>query len=85
MREMNRNTMWIASGAACAGIAAYFAYRYFANRPKLSHEVEEKLPLAKHLPTITDFEANYDIDGVSYDIEGVIISGDGVKPIVSPI
>lgn len=39
-------------------------------------DVEEKLPLAKDLPTIADEVGNYDIDGVSYDTEGVVVSSD---------
>ncbi len=39
----------------------------------LSPGVAEKLPLSKDLRTIPDVEGNYDIDGVSFDSEGVVI------------
>lgn len=48
--------------------------------PHLSRRVARRLPLAKHLRTIPDQLGNYDLDGVSYDVEGVIVGGDADKP-----
>lgn len=73
--------------AAVAGIGAYLLWRNVSERNstytrvggKVSAKVAEKLPLAKDLPTIPDVEGNYDIDGVSYDSEGVVVSSDQSK------
>ena len=70
--------------AGVAG-AGYLAYRYFTSGPKMHPSVEDKLPLAKDLDTIPDDVGNYDMDGVSFDIEGVIVSSDAVKTIIIPI
>lgn len=63
------------------GAAAYLAYRWFStSSPYIAPEVEENLPLAKNLKTVPDTQGNYDLDGVSFDSEGVVVSGDDTKP-----
>ena len=59
-----------------AGAAAYLLYRWFSTTsPYVAAHIEAKLPVAKNLKTVPDTVGNYDIDGVSFDTEGVIISG----------
>ena len=52
-------------------------------------DVSEKLPLGvshkKPSPSIRDEEGNYDMDGVSYDVQGVIVSSDNNKELSSNI
>lgn len=72
-----------ALGAAAVGGLAFFFRKELGSllfgRPIIEDEVKAKLPIAKPLLTITDFEGNYDLDGVSYDVEGTIISSDDTK------
>ncbi len=72
-----------ALGAIAAGGLAYYFRKELGSvlfgRPIIEEDVKAKLPIAKPLLTITDFEGNYDIDGVSYDVEGTIISSDDTK------
>lgn len=72
-----------ALGAIAAGSLAYFFRKEIGSllfgRPIIEDDVKAKLPIAKPLLTITDFEGNYDLDGVSYDVEGTIISSDDTK------
>lgn len=56
--------------------AAYLLYRRFGPMPRMTSHVAENLPVAKNLKTIADTEGNYDLDGVSFDTEGVVVSGD---------
>ncbi len=67
--------------------AGYLAYRWFSSyrNADANLSVADKLPIAKDLQTIPDVQGNYDIDGVSYDDEGVIVSGDNNKTIVAPV
>lgn len=66
--------------------AGYLAYRlYETQRSHLDSNVARRLPLAKELNTIADHHGNYDIDGVSFDTEGTIVSGDNSKAVVAPI
>jgi hypothetical protein len=79
--------LWLTIPLIIAG--SYGAYRLFnyarsALAPKhgldgrLSARVANQLPIAKNLKTISDQEGNYDLDGVSFDTEGVIISSDSI-------
>ncbi len=66
---------------AAAGITAsaafYFLYRWFRTAaPFVASEIERKLPVAKNLKTIPDAAGNYDIDGVSFDSDGVVVGSD---------
>ena len=71
-------TAGLAIGAA--GIGAYFLYRWLRPlAPYIASEVEQNLPIAKDLETIPDLRGNYDLDGVSFDTDGVIVSGDNNK------
>jgi hypothetical protein len=81
MRGQMKWLYWI------GGATAIFALMRTFLRPRahLSPRVAEKLPLAKPLRTIPDVVGNYDIDGVSFDSEGVIVSGDSDKPVAPPI
>lgn len=57
----------------------YFLQIQRANTPRLSRRVARRLPVANPLRTIPDHDGNYDLDGVSYDVEGVIVGGDASK------
>jgi hypothetical protein len=73
-------------GLIAAGGIGYLIYRYFISaKTKISPDVAEKLPMAKDLQTVADGVGNYDLDGVSFDTEGVIVSGDAHKTVVAPI
>lgn len=48
-------------------------------KPRLTRRVARRLPISKSLHTIPDERGNYDLDGVSFDTEGVIVSGDTSK------
>ena len=73
------NLKWIAAGAALAGVG-FALYRYLREaEAQIPSEIARKLPLAKDLPTVGDSDANYDIDGVSFDDEGTIVSSDNHK------
>lgn len=84
---MNFRWTYLMPALLVTGGAAYFTYRYFsgAKGASLTTRVGDRLPVSKALPTIADVEGNYDIDGVSYDTEGTIISSDSVKPVETPI
>jgi hypothetical protein len=63
------------------GGSVYALWRFFkSSKASMSSEVKSRLPIAKALPTIRDEQGNYDIDGVSFDTSGVIVSGDANKP-----
>jgi hypothetical protein len=64
---------------AVAGAGLYLLYRYWRveSEATLSPAVRAKLPTQNQ--TISDGTGNYDIDGVSFDDEGVIVSGDENK------
>ena len=65
---------------AFGAFASYVLYRFwYSQLTHLSPSVQKKLPITKPLNTIHDSEGNYDIDGVSFDVEGVIVSGDDNK------
>jgi hypothetical protein len=69
---------------ALAGAGLYLLYRYWQSETAatLSPTVQHKLPTQNE--TIADPQGNYDIDGVSFDDEGVIVSGDDNKHLVNP-
>jgi hypothetical protein len=70
-----------AAAGITAGIATYLAFRWLrASAPFIAPEVKQNLPVAKKLKTIPDVEGNYDIDGVSFDSEGVVVSSDVINP-----
>ncbi len=74
-----------AIAAIAIGLIAFMAISRVFHRhasPRLSRFVSQKLPLTKHLRTIPDDAGNYDIDGVSFDSEGVVVSGDQNKNFV---
>lgn len=79
-QTMNTSLMAAAGVAALAGAAWYFRNELMGllgyRRIHVAPHVQAKLPIAKDLPTIPDQEANYDIDGVSFDSEGVIVGSD---------
>jgi hypothetical protein len=71
--------------AALAGAAWYYRNEWMnllglqraqMTPERITPEVKEQLPIAKDLKTIPDQEANYDIDGVSFDSEGVVVGSD---------
>ena len=66
--------------AALAGTAYFFRRELMAllgyQRIHVAPHIREHLPIAKDLPTIPDFDGNYDMDGVSFDSEGVIVGSD---------
>jgi hypothetical protein len=70
---------------ALAGAGLYLLYRYWRaeTAAALSPAVQAKLPTQSK--TIPDGAGNYDIDGVSFDDEGVIVSGDDNKHLVDPM
>lgn len=79
--SVKTNSLIAAAGvAAVAGAAYYFRSELMAlfgyQRISYAPHVQAKLPIAKDLPTIDDQAANYDIDGVSFDSEGVIVGSD---------
>ena len=65
-----RNLTAAASFAALAGIA----WLYRRQKVPVSEAVKAQLPIAKNLQTIPDKDAHYDLDGVSFDSEGVVVS-----------
>ena len=88
MTTQNRSSqtlrlMGAAAVAALAGTAYFFRRDLMAlagyQRIHVAPHVKKHLPIAKNLPTIPDFDGNYDMDGVSFDTEGVII-GSGHQP-----
>jgi hypothetical protein len=75
----------IFAAASLAGIAIFAIHRFqLLSGPSVSPQVGERLPMSKNLQTIPDHVGNYDIDGVSFDTEGVIIASDNLKN-VQPI
>ncbi len=69
-----------------AGGGLFLLYRFWKNQSTtISADIREKLPNEKHLDTIPDSFGNYDIDGVSFDTEGVIVSGDDNKHLTNPM
>ena len=76
----NQTTTWTILSLAALGGLGYLLYRRYTQSTHLAPHIKSNLPLAKKLKTVTDNEANYDIDGVSFDTNGVIISGDDNKP-----
>lgn len=69
-----------ASVAAMAGAAFYFRRELMGvmgyQKIHIAPHIHAQLPIAKDLPTIPDFEGNYDMDGVSFDTEGVVVGSD---------
>lgn len=69
-----------ASVALAAGAAFYFRRELMSlmgyHKVHVAPHIHAQLPIAKDLPTIPDFEGNYDMDGVSFDTEGVIVGSD---------
>ena len=55
----------------------------------LAGEIPAGLPLGvsgeKPSPSILDYDGNYDLDGVSYDVQGVVIGSDNHKGINSNV
>lgn len=83
--NLNKTSSYLPWILGAVGVG-YLAYRYIeSQRTHLDAEVARKLPLSKNLQTIADDQGNYDIDGVSFDTEGTIVSGDNSKPVVAPI
>lgn len=79
-------TTWVGAGiglGAVAGLAYYFRQDIMKmlglGDMTVSPEVRAKLPIAQPLKTVSDMEGNYDIDGVSFDNEGVIVGSDDTK------
>ena len=72
--------MAAASVAVVAGAAYYFRKELMTlvgyQKIHVAPHVKANLPIAKDLPTIHDSEGNYDMDGVSFDTEGVIVGSD---------
>jgi hypothetical protein len=66
--------------AAVAGLAWFYKNELMSlmgyQRIHMSEGVKAQLPIAKNFQTIPDFDANYDMDGVSFDSEGVVVSSD---------
>ena len=86
LNQKQKSLVGLAAGAAvfgAAGTAAFIFRRELKSllfgTPIVEPEIEAKLPIAKPLLTVTDFDGNYDLDGVSYDVEGTIISSDDSK------
>lgn len=86
LNQNQKSIVGIAAGAAVLGMAgsAAFIFRreiksFLFGTPIVEPAVEAKLPIAKTLKTVADYEGNYDIDGVSYDVEGTIVSSDDSK------
>lgn len=76
-----KKSIFAAAGvAAVAGAAYFFRHELMGlagyKRMQMSDDVRAKLPMAKNLQTIPDFDGNYDIDGVSFDTEGVVVGSD---------
>jgi hypothetical protein len=75
------NSLIAAAGvAAIAGAAFYFRNELMAllgfPKTSIAPHVHAKLPIAKDLPTVPDQDGNYDMDGVSFDTDGVIVGSD---------
>lgn len=72
--------MTAAGVAAVAGLAYLYRNQLMGllgyQRVSMSAGVKAQLPIAKDLQTIPDQEANYDMDGVSFDSEGVVVGSD---------
>ena len=68
------------SVAAVAGAAFYFRREIMGlmgyRKVHVAPHIHAQLPIAKDLPTISDFDGNYDMDGVSFDTEGVVVGSD---------
>ena len=56
-------------------------YLHGSDEIEIDPQIRKDLPIAKNLPTIDDKEGNYDIDGVSFDSEGVVVGSDNNKNI----
>ena len=75
----------VASAGLAVGAGAFLLYRWLKPltttmlTPTIDPQVKENLPIAKNLKTIPDATGNYDIDGVSFDSEGVVVSSDDNK------
>lgn len=85
--NMRSNSFWKRLAfAAVAGWGAYYLYKNFGSmlsrsqygeiHGRVPRDIASRVPLAKSLSTIPDVQGNYDIDGVSYDSEGVVIGSD---------
>lgn len=79
--QVSRNQVLLFASLAAALAGGYFAWTRIANRgnPKLRRQIGNRLPVSKNLETISDVRGNYDLDGVSFDTEGVVVSGDANK------
>ena len=81
--KYSRYMPFVAAGFAAGTIgaaAAFVTYRFLRqSKPLVAPHVEANLPIAKNLKTIPDVQGNYDIDGVSFDSEGVVVSSDETK------
>ncbi len=88
MAKRKQTTTYAPQGSmiAAAGVAAVAGLAWFYRnelmnllgyqRIEFAPHVKAQLPIAKDLKTIPDQEANYDIDGVSFDSEGVVVGSD---------
>jgi hypothetical protein len=63
---------------AAAALSMYALYVVYARQLQPRREVKRKLPNTTK-QTIPDAVGNYDIDGVSFDREGVIVGSDDHK------
>ena len=74
------NLVAAASAAAFAGAAYFFRRELMAlvghRQIYMAPHIRQNLPIAKELLTISDFDGNYDLDGVSFDSEGVVVGSD---------
>ncbi len=73
--------LFSAVGVAAAAGTAYFFRRELMKivgyQPiHVAPHIRAHLPIAKGLPTIADMDGNYDMDGVSFDSEGVVVGSD---------
>jgi hypothetical protein len=82
MFNLEEGSMRLSTAAAfmILGGSIYSLWRALAPvQATMAPEVRRRLPLAKNLNTIDDRQGNYDMDGVSFDTSGVVVSGDAHK------
>lgn len=76
----NRSLIAAVGVAAVAGAAFYFRNELMNligyQRIHVMPHIQANLPIAKNLKTVSDMDGNYDMDGVSFDSEGVVVGSD---------
>lgn len=78
--QIQRSHLITAASVALGLATGYLVWTRLISRTlSARRQVSRKLPIAKPLNTIPDVSGNYDIDGVSFDTEGVVVSGDANK------